>query len=536
MKKLLLLTVSLLCTSQMSAQLDQQLTALTAALTALGAQLGQAPIPVPPLPPPPIMPEQVRLDAFKTKITFNQQDIDQARLDLEALKLHAANPALIAEFTTLIDNRAQTLMPTPPPPPAPGPLPAPQPPQPAPVPQPQPQPVGVVAPQGVPKPVFVHSLKKPVLLLRQTIPSIHEENFGPLSATIGITQDGSLVVWGPILKQQVIPSADTFIHDGKQFIYPNADQIIKTNVGGRWKADYAVYVIINMPELKAQKQAFDQLRNQFNQIEGRRTDIKDVAQAQGYVTSLQKVIEDIVAAFAKAPLLVQTIHPNPISNDVLTAHEAAQFVARVQSLVTSGTKKKTGLIADVEAELKAAQDSKAASVASISGEKEKEASWASQVRGDKTQAKKLIQDKLEQLPGILTKLQAIDLNPLKALEQQLQFQSNNQELKRLDDYYTTLEKEEPEGSTSTESSSESEEEEGEEGAKLTEAEEEELQRLKVELSANAEAYKSPSLTALEVGDIKVKLQRYAALKKKEDSSWRPAGKIFALYTYHQINP
>ncbi len=579
MKKILLLLVSLLCASQISAQLDQELKALSATLVVLEAQLtGQAPVPPPQPPPPPApgpqpppseTPEQVRariiakLEEFKANTNFNAQNIEEARRYLAALEKPGVAQPELEEYRILIENRLHDLglVPPPPPPPAPGPIPAPQPPPqpvpgPQPVPQPQPQPApvqppaGLVEPGGAPKPVFVHSLKKAVLNpLRQTIPSVHEENSGPLSATIGITQDGSLVVWGPTLKQQGTPSPDIFIHDGKQFIYPNTDQINKTNVGGRWKADYAVYVLINMPELKAQKQAFDQLKSQFEGLKRRRAEIIDLKKAQEYMNSLQSLITDIVAAFNKSPLLVNSIHPNAFTtafaNDVLTAATAEQLMKDVYSLVTMPKVKKkvatqkvlTGLIEDVQSEFDSVRDTKAATVANIVEEEDKERSWKNRVSGDKTGKLALVQAKLDQLPGILASLQAIDLTPLRALENELSLQSNNQALKKLDDYYTKLEKEEPEEPTSSDTSYSSGSEDGDsDEGQLSDDEDAELETLKDEFIANGDNWRVAGLTPGQVGDIKAKLQRYAVLKKKETPSWKPAGKIFALYTYHQVNP
>lgn len=132
MKILLLVMLSLSVSSQAVA-LKPELEHLSKTLTSLSGHFGA--------PPPPARDDtpQVtaaaaeslklsqmvvdRLNVFKDKATVNQQDIDKARHDLAALRTSGNAPAIIAEFTKLIDDRSVALALPPPPAPYVGPKP-----------------------------------------------------------------------------------------------------------------------------------------------------------------------------------------------------------------------------------------------------------------------------------------------------------------------------------------------------------------------------------------------------------------------------
>lgn len=510
MKKLFLVILLFAVSGQIVA-LDQQLKDLSAALTVLEEKLtGQAPTPSPqPLQPSP-----------------------------QPIPPHLLPPTPVV----------QPGGPTPPPPhllpPPPGTQPIPVtpvgPPAPAPhdggvLPPPPPMPAEFkqFVPPVPPMPDYEKRqyIKKPVYNpQRNEVLSTHEKY---LSAAIGITKDGSLVVWGPTLKQGGKPDPAIFF-DGKEFRYPNTEQINVTYEQGKAKAAYALFDLINMSELRAQKQYFDQLRTQFNQIEGRRAEVTDLAQAQGFVTALQNSVANILSAFNKPPLEISSIHPNAITQDVLTADQAAQFVSRVHSLLSYVTKKKDmqgGLVQEVETELREAQVAKDAKVAEQTTQKLKDSRWNALL---KEKNNRLIQDKLDQLPAILDGLKAIDVVALQKLAKELQEQAKNQMLIDLDDYYITLQKTGKEQELGVEhpsspsvTSSDSSDEESEE-SELSEGEEALLDTLVDEVKANVDVWLASTMSPLERGKIKDRLKQYVKLQRKKNAEWRPVGKYLQL--------
>lgn len=354
--------------------------------------------------------------------------------------------------------------------------------------------------------------------LNKTLKTVENQT---LKAIIGITSDDDMIVWGPQLKTE--PKVTTFIQKNRTFNYPNSDAIQLKIENGKVSTQFVPYIIVNMKDLRAQKQQFDELRNAYSLIASKRADVLDAAKYGSYIDTFQGLIAQVQAAFKNGPL-AGVVYPVSLGSSTISTHDVHRLMEGVQALYKE-------LVSMVQMAQNKAQKTKNSVYAEwksqgtpdnlLEGRWEKAGQYA-QARRD-----------LLLLPAILTKLQSVDTSPVAALG------VSDDQRALIGNYYNHLHKTGLEDALSESFSdgADSDEENAAPNQERTEKEEDEMDELSKEIGKNIVNWQVPNLPPLKVAEIKSKLSRYLKLKRKskEDADWRPLGKIFTLYSYYGVN-
>lgn len=522
MKKLIVVTLALMQVGKLFAgPLQQELASLTSKLRVLEDKLeNQAPLPptpaltqaekdlqkeldTRPVPPPPggvlsgSMPQPPKTMPGGTSGVKPQPQPDSGSDDNQ--------------------NKDQDNIPKPPPPPGAGT-------SSKPVVKPVVKPEPVKFKPQVASPLYEKSVKKDVLNpQRKSLLAAHED--GNLSAVIGITPEGSLVVYGPVLKQDK-PAATQFFQNGRQFMYPNTDQVRFTMDAGKAKAEYAIYEIINMPELMAQKKFFDAIEQQIKQIQARRKDADDLDRAQQYVGDLRNLVAAVVVAL-KNPLLAPAKLHGKLTNESLTVAHVIEVISNLRLFIDQ-------VLAAAETRLKKSEKEKTDKfdewrTQGTNTDKLLESRW----NADKSLSR--IKTDLEKLPTVIAQLKAIDLTQLGQLVTELNQQNNNKQRQNLDAYYAALYTTGREAEVSGAGLAD-EEEPVDENVELSAAEEARLDELQIKLKNNRDDWfaNSEKKSALEKTAIKDDLAEYLRLKRKANPEWL-IGTLQGLYQVYGVS-